>query len=94
MITTTIKSIQDIMRQDTGVDGDAQRLSQLGWMLLLKILDDREEEYEIDKPDYRSPIPEELRWRTWAADPEGITGGRNRPHIRPCFWRAPRDPYN
>jgi len=74
MITTTIKSIQDIMRQDTGVDGDAQRLSQLGWMLFLKILDDREEEYEIEREDYRSPIPQELRWRAWAADPEGITG--------------------
>ncbi|MFP4210983.1 MAG: N-6 DNA methylase [Alkalispirochaeta sp.] len=74
MITTTIKSIQDIMRQDTGVDGDAQRLSQLGWMLFLKILDDREEEYEIEREDYRSPIPAELRWRAWAADPEGITG--------------------
>ncbi|MEX2443585.1 MAG: class I SAM-dependent DNA methyltransferase [Alkalispirochaeta sp.] len=74
MITTTIKSIQDIMRQDTGVDGDAQRLSQLGWMLFLKILDDREQEYEIERTDYRSPIPEELRWRAWATDPEGITG--------------------
>ncbi|MFP4302740.1 MAG: N-6 DNA methylase [Alkalispirochaetaceae bacterium] len=74
MITTTIKSIQDIMRQDTGVDGDAQRLSQLGWMLFLKILDDREVEYELERPDYRSPIPEQLRWRNWAADPEGITG--------------------
>lgn len=43
------------MRQDTGVDGDAQRLSQLGWMLFLKILDDREEEYEIERDYYRPP---------------------------------------
>ena len=72
-ITTTIKSIQDIMRQDAGVDGDAQRISQLVWMLFLKIFDAKEDEYEWD-PAYRSPIPEALRWRNWAADEEGITG--------------------
>ena len=73
-ISTTIKTIQDIMRKDAGVDGDAQRISQLGWMLFLKIFDDREKEYELIKKDYRSPMPERLRWRTWAAKDEGITG--------------------
>jgi type I restriction enzyme M protein len=73
-ISTTVKSIQDIMRQDAGVDGDAQRISQLAWMLFLKIFDDREAEYEIN-PGYQSPMPQELRWRSWAADDEGITGG-------------------
>ena len=72
-ISTLIKSIQDIMRQDAGVDGDAQRISQLVWMLFLKIFDDKEQEYEIG-PRYVSPIPERLRWRTWAADDEGMTG--------------------
>ena len=72
-ISNTIKSIQDIMRQDAGVDGDAQRISQLVWLLFLKIFDDREAEYEI-YPAYESPLPEELRWRSWAADDEGITG--------------------
>jgi type I restriction enzyme M protein len=72
-ITTTVKSIQDIMRQDAGVDGDAQRISQLVWMLFLKIFDDREAEYEIN-PAYQSPISAELRWRNWAADDEGMTG--------------------
>jgi len=62
------------MRKDAGVDGDAQRISQLGWMLFLKIFDDREKEYELIKKDYRSPIPDRLRWRTWAAKDEGITG--------------------
>jgi len=71
---TTIKTIQDIMRKDTGVDGDAQRIGQLVWMLFLKILDDREVEHETAKSRYRSPIPEELRWRSWAGDPEGMTG--------------------
>jgi type I restriction enzyme M protein len=62
------------MRQDTGVDGDAQRISQLVWMLFLKIFDDKEREYELIEDFYDSPIPDGLRWRDWAADDEGITG--------------------
>lgn len=73
-ISTTLKSIQDIMRKDVGVDGDAQRIGQLVWMLFLKIYDDKETEYELLQDDFRSPIPERLRWRNWAADPEGMTG--------------------
>ena len=73
-LKTTIKSIQDIMRKDVGVDGDAQRIGQLVWMLFLKIYDDREAEQEIIEDGFVSPIPEELRWRTWAIDEEGITG--------------------
>ncbi len=72
-ISTTIKSIQDIMRQDAGVDGDAQRISQLVWLLFLKLFDAAEDLYEWEE-DYQSPIPQELRWRNWAADDEGITG--------------------
>jgi len=72
--TTLIKSIQDIMRQDAGIDGDAQRISQLSWLLFLKIFDDQETEIEMMRDDYTSPIPEHLRWRNWAADAEGITG--------------------
>jgi type I restriction enzyme M protein len=60
-IGTTIKTIQDIMRKDGRVDGDAQRISQWVWMIFLKIFDDREAEYEL-ADDYRSPIPEALRW--------------------------------
>lgn len=73
-ISTTIKSIQDIMRKDVGVDGDAQRLSQLVWMLFLKIFDDRESEWELLDDDYKSPLPQKYRWRNWAADAEGMTG--------------------
>lgn len=73
-LTTTVKSIQDIMRKDHGVDGDAQRISQLCWMLFLRIFDAREEEWELVYDNYESPIPEKLRWRTWAANEEGITG--------------------
>ena len=72
--SATIKSIQDIMRKDAGVDGDAQRLGQLTWLFFLKIFDDREQEWEITVKKYRSPVPEELRWRNWAADTEGLTG--------------------
>lgn len=73
-ISGVIKSVQDIMRKDTGVDGDAQRISQIGWMLFLKIFDDREREYELIDERYRSPIPAKFRWRNWAVDPEGMTG--------------------
>ena len=73
-VRTVVKSIQNIMRQDTGVDGDAQRISQLCWMFFLKIIDDQDQELELLKPDYRSPIATKYQWRTWAANPEGITG--------------------
>src|SRR5579859_7028135 len=73
-VRTIVKSIQDIMRQDSGVDGDAQRISQLCWMFFLKIIDDQDQELELLDSAYRSPIPDKLRWRNWAADPEGATG--------------------
>ena len=86
-LSATIKNIQDIMRKDVGVDGDAQRISQLGWMLFLKIWDDREKELEITEEDYTSPLvgvkwndsgqirkSNDLRWSAWASDDEGLTG--------------------
>ncbi len=73
-IGTTIKTIQDIMRKDAGVDGDAQRISQLVWMIFMKVFDDRESEKELMDDGYKSPIPSKLRWRTWATNAEGITG--------------------
>lgn len=73
-VSGIIKSIQDIMRKDVGVDGDAQRISQLVWMFFLKIFDDREAELEMLEENYKSPLPEHLRWRTWASNPEGMTG--------------------
>ena len=73
-ISSVIKSIQDIMRKDAGVDGDAQRLGQMSWLLFLKIFDAREEELELELDDYKAPIPAKFLWRNWAQDPEGITG--------------------
>ena len=87
-ISTTIKSIQDIMRKDAGVDGDAQRIAQLGWMLFLKVFDDREREYELMDSDYKSVIPSRLRWRKWAADPEGITGDELLDFVNNDLFRA------
>lgn len=73
-ITTLVKSMQDIMRKDVGVDGDAQRIAQIVWMIFLKILDDKEQELELIYDHYQSPIPERFRWRQWAANEEGMTG--------------------
>lgn len=73
-ISSEIKAIQDIMRKDTGVDGDAQRLSQIVWMLFLKIFADKEDEAEVMKDDYKSPLEEKYRWQNWAKDDEGMTG--------------------
>lgn len=73
-VTNVIKSVQDIMRQDAGVDGDAQRISQLVWMIFLKVFDAKEEEWELESDDYTPIVPEELRWSNWAADDEGMTG--------------------
>ncbi len=64
------------MRKDDGVDGDAQRLGQLTWMLFLKVFDQREEEWEAENPIYQSPLPEPMRWRNWAAFVEGPDGKR------------------
>ncbi len=73
-VSNIVKTIQDIMRKDAGTYGDAQRLEQLGWMFFLKIFDDRERELELLRDSYKSPLPQHLRWSTWASDPEGVTG--------------------
>jgi type I restriction enzyme M protein len=84
-LSSTIKSIQDIMRKDDGVDGDAQRIGQLTWMLFLKIFDQCEETWEDDAEDrrqkYKSPIPEYCRWRNWAKYIEDDKGKR-KPRIQ------------
>lgn len=69
-----IKTIQDIMRKDVGVDGDAQRIGQIVWLLFLKIFDDKESEWELTIKGYKSPLQSRFRWRNWARDSEGMTG--------------------
>jgi type I restriction enzyme M protein len=73
-VSSVIKSIQDIMRKDAGVDGDAQRLGQMSWLLFLKIFDAQEEALEFELENYQEPIPTQYLWRNWAQDNEGITG--------------------
>jgi len=73
-VGAVISSIRNIMRQDRGISGDAQRLEQLGWMMFLKIIDDKDQELEVIKDKYVSVIPKKYQWRNWAANPEGITG--------------------
>lgn len=73
-LSSTIKTIQNIMRKDAGVDGDAQRIGQLSWMLFLKIFSDSEKNWAFFEEGYESPIPSALQWSTWASDEEGITG--------------------
>ena len=63
-----VKNIRNIMRGDAGINGDAQRIEQMAWMLFLKIYDQKEAQWEFTDTSYRSIIPEELRWRTWAVD--------------------------
>ncbi len=69
-----LDSIRKIMWTDTGLNGDAQRIEQLGWMLFYKIFSDKDKELELMDDNYVSPIPAELHWDEWAGDDEGITG--------------------
>ena len=72
-IGSMIKTLQNIMRKDKGVSGDAQRIEELGWLIFLKIMDDKDQELELLNDNYLSPIPANCQWRNWAADDEGIT---------------------
>ncbi|MDD3240510.1 MAG: class I SAM-dependent DNA methyltransferase [Lachnospira sp.] len=67
-ITNFVKRLRDIMRNDAGINGDAQRIEQIAWMLFLKVYDSKEEDWEFDDDNYESIIPEECRWRNWAVD--------------------------
>ena len=74
-----VKRLRDIMRNDAGINGDAQRIEQIAWLLFLKVYDAREQDWEWEDDDYRSIIPEPCRWRSWAAGGESgraMTGDR------------------
>ena len=76
---TFVKNIQNIMRGDSGVNGDAQRIEQLTWLLFLKIYAKKEEEWELFNDDYKSILPEECKWENWAVDKvdgESLTGDK------------------
>ncbi len=63
-----VKRLRDIMRNDAGINGDAQRIEQIAWMLFLKVYDAKEQDWEWDDEDYVSIISEECRWKNWAVD--------------------------
>lgn len=76
---TFVKTIQNIMRGDSGINGDAQRIEQMTWLIFLKVYDLKEEDWEFDNENYQSIIPEHLRWRNWAVDHndgEALTGDK------------------
>ena len=75
-ISGFVKRIRDIMRNDSGINGDAQRIEQIAWMLFLKVYDAKEQDWEMDEDNYVSIIPEDCRWCNWAHDEsgKGLTG--------------------
>lgn len=72
-LTGFVKRLRDIMRNDAGINGDAQRIEQIAWMLFLKVYDAKEQDWEFEDETYQSAIPEECRWRNWAYDDKSGT---------------------
>lgn len=89
-VNNTTKALKDIMRIDAGINGDAQYIEQITWMLFLKAFDFKEQEWEITESDYYPVIPHEYRWSVWADDAEGITGEALIDHVSSMF-KALRD---
>ena len=78
-LTGFVKRLRDIMRNDAGINGDAQRIEQIAWMLFLKVYDAKEQDWEWDDENYQSILPEECRWQNWAHDDKSgnaLTGDR------------------
>ena len=67
-VNNLVKRLQNEMRGDAGINGDAQRIEQMVWMFFLKVYDAQEEIWECTKDKYKSIIPEKMRWRNWAVD--------------------------
>lgn len=67
-LTGFVKRLRDIMRNDAGINGDAQRIEQIAWMLFLKVYDAKEQDWYMEEDNYQSIIPEPCRWQKWAAD--------------------------
>ncbi|OUQ55255.1 SAM-dependent methyltransferase [Tyzzerella sp. An114] len=72
-LTGFVKRLRDIMRNDAGINGDAQRIEQIAWLLFLKVYDSKEQDWEWDDEEYKSIIPEECRWNNWAKDDKSGT---------------------
>ena len=81
-LTGFVKRLRDIMRNDAGINGDAQRIEQIAWMLFLKVYDAKEQDWVLDEEGYESIIPEPCRWANWAARRQV----RQRPDRRSSCW--------
>lgn len=78
-LSNFVKRIRNIMRNDAGINGDAQRIEQIAWMLFLKVYDEKEKDWEFNEDDYQSIVPESCRWSTWAHDDgngDALTGDK------------------
>ena len=77
-LSNFVKRLRDIMRNDAGVNGDAQRIEQIAWILFLKVYAQKEEDWELGETDYQSIIPEPCRWENWADNSDGraMTGDK------------------
>ena len=84
-VSNTTKALKDIMRIDAGINGDAQYIEQITWMLFLKAFDYKEQEWELTENEYEPVIPGEYRWSAWANDSEGITGDALLSHVDKMF---------
>lgn len=84
-VSGTTKALKDIMRIDAGINGDAQYIEQITWMLFLKAFDYKEQEWELTEDDHYPILPTEYRWSIWATDAEGITGDALLAHIDTMF---------
>lgn len=67
-LSNFVKRVRDIMRNDPGINGDAQRIEQIAWMLFLKVYDAKEQDWDMDEDDYKSIIPAPCQWSNWAVD--------------------------
>lgn len=84
-VSGTTKALKDIMRIDAGINGDAQYIEQITWMLFLKAFDFKEDEWELTEEDYYPVVPEQYRWKNWVEDAEGATGDALLAHIDAMF---------
>lgn len=84
-VSGTTKSLKNIMRMDEGVNGDAQYIEQITWILFLKAFDFKEQEWELIEKDYYPVIPQQYQWRNWAENPEEITGDTLLDHVGKMF---------
>lgn len=84
-VSNTTKALKDTMRIDAGINGDAQYIEQITWMLFLKAFDYKEQEWELTEDEYEPVIPTEYRWSIWAEPKEGITGDALLAHVEKMF---------